>query len=44
MLISKNTYTGKCMHFCRNTPWNIRTAWIKALYKEATKVCRNKKI
>ena len=35
----KNTHTGQCTQFCRNTPCNIRTAWIKALYKRATKVC-----
>ena len=32
------------MHFSSYTPWNIKTAWIKALYNKATYICSNQKL
>ena len=32
------------MHFSSYIPWNIKTAWIKALYNRATKICSNQKL
>ena len=29
------------MYFFSYTSWNIKTAWIKALYSKATKICRD---
>ena len=40
----KDTHTGQYIHFSSYTPWNIKTAWIKALYNRATKICSNKKL
>ena len=40
----KNTHTGQYMHFSSYTPWNIKTAWIKALYNKTTKICSNQKL
>ena len=40
----KDTQTGQYMHFSSYKPWNIKTAWIKALYNIATKICRNQKL
>ena len=33
----KNTHTSQYMLFSSYTTWNIKTAWIKALYNKATK-------
>ena len=40
----KDIHTGQYIHFSSYTPRNIKTAWIKALYNRATKICSNKKL
>ena len=40
----KDTHTGQYMHFSSYAPWNIKTAWIEALYNRATKICSNQKL
>ena len=40
----KDTHTGQYIHISSYTPWNIKTAWIKALYNRATKICSNQKL
>ena len=37
----KNTRTGQYMHFSTFVPWRIKTAWIKALFHRAVKICSN---
>ena len=37
----KNTLTGQYMHFSTFAPWRIKTAWIKALFHRAVKICSN---
>ena len=37
----KNTYTGQYMYFSTFAPWHIKTAWIKALFHRAVKICSN---
>ena len=39
-----NTHTGQYMRSSSYTPWNIKTAWVKALYNRATKICSNQKL
>ena len=40
----KDTHTGQYMHFASYTPWNIKTAWIRALCYRATEICINQKL
>ena len=37
----KDTHPGQYMHFSSYKIWNIKTAWIKALYSRDTKIIRN---
>ena len=37
----KNTHTGQYMHFSTFAQWRIKTAWIKALFHRAVKICSN---
>ena len=37
----KHTHTSQYMYFYSYTPWNIKTARVKALYNSATKICSN---
>ena len=37
----KNTLTGQYMQFSTFAPWRIKTAWIKALFHRAVKICSN---
>ena len=38
-LFYKPTHTGQYCHFTSQTPWRLRTAWVKALYHRALKIC-----
>ena len=38
-LFYKPTHTGQYCHFSSQTPWRLKTAWAKALYHRATKIC-----
>ena len=35
----KPTYTGQYFDFTSQTPWNLKTAWVKALVNRAKKIC-----
>ena len=35
----KSTHTGQYTHFHRQTPWPIKTAWVKALFHRAKRIC-----
>ena len=34
-----HTHTGQFMHFSSYAPWRIKTAWVKALFQRAVKIC-----
>ena len=38
----KDTHTGQYIHYRSQTPWKLKTSWIKALYYRAHKICSNK--
>ena len=38
----KDTHTGQCTSFHSQTPWHLKTAWIKALFHRANKICSSK--
>jgi len=38
-LFYKTTHTAQYCHFSSQTPWRLRTAWVKALYHRAVKIC-----
>ena len=38
----KDTHTGQYIHYRSQTPWKLKTSWIKALYHRAHKICSNK--
>lgn len=38
----KDTNTGQYTNFHSQTPWRLKTAWIKALFHRANKICSNK--
>ena len=42
-LYYKDTLTGQYTSFSSFTPWRLKTAWIKALYSRAYKICSNSK-
>ena len=35
----KPTHTGQYFDFTSQTPWNLKTAWVKALVNRAKKIC-----
>ena len=35
----KPTHTGQYCHYLSQTPWRLKTAWVKALYHRAKKIC-----
>ena len=35
----KPTHTGQYFDFTSQTPWNLKTAWVKALVNKAKKIC-----
>ena len=37
----KDTHTGQYTSFHSQTPWRLKTAWIKALFHRANKICSN---
>ena len=39
----EDTHTGKYTSFHSQTPWSLKTAWIKALFHCANKICSSKK-
>ena len=41
-LYYKTTHTGQYSDLSSNSPWNYKTAWIKALYHRAKKICTTK--
>ena len=38
----KDTHTGQYTSFHSQTPWRLKTAWIKALFHRANKICSSK--
>ena len=38
----KDTHTGYYIHYRNQTPWKLKTSWLKALYHYAYKKCSNK--
>ena len=38
----KETHTGQYTSFHSQTPWHLKTAWIKALFHRANKICNSK--
>ena len=38
----KDTHTGAYTSFHSQTPWRLKTAWIKALFRRANKICSSK--
>ena len=38
----KDTHTGQHIHCRSQTPWKLKTSWIKDLYHGAHKICSNK--
>ena len=39
----KVTHPGQYIDFTSQTPWRLKTSWIKALYHRAKNICSNKK-
>ena len=37
--IGSSTHTGQYSDFSSETPWRLKTSWIKALHDPATKIC-----
>ena len=35
----KLTHTGQYTHFHSQTPWPIKTSWVKALFHQAKRIC-----
>ena len=35
----KDTHTSQYTHFSSYAPWRIKTAWVKALFQRALKIC-----
>ena len=42
-LLYKTTHTGQYIDFTSQTPWKLKTAWVKAFYHRANKICSSKK-
>ena len=42
-LFYKTTHTGQYIDFTSQTPWKLKTAWVKALYHRAKKICSSKR-
>ena len=40
----KDTHTGQFMHFSSYAPWRIKTAWVKALFQRAVKICSTEEL
>ena len=40
----KDTHTAQYTNFTSYTPWTLRTAWIKSLYRRARKICSTKEL
>ena len=40
----KDTRTGQFMHFSLYAPWRIKTAWVKALFQRAVKICSTEEL
>ena len=38
----KDTTTGQYISLHSHTPWRLKTAWIKALFHRANKICSSK--
>ena len=38
----KDTHTGQYTSFHSRTPWCLKTAWIKAIFHRAKKICSSK--
>ena len=39
----KTTHTGQYIDFTSQTPWKLKTAWVKALVHRANKICSSKR-
>ena len=42
-LFYKTTHRGQYIDFTSQTPWKLKTAWVKALYHRAKKICSSKR-
>ena len=42
-LFYKITHTGQYIDFTSQTPWKLKTAWVKALHHRANKICSSKR-
>ena len=42
-LFCKTTHTGQYIDFTSQTPWKLKTTWVKALYHRAKKICSSKR-
>ena len=40
----KSTHTGQYSDFSSQTPWRLKTSWIKALHDRATKICSSNEL
>ena len=38
----KDTHTGHYINYCSQTPWKLKTSWIKASYHRTPKICSKK--
>ena len=38
-----HTHTGQYIDFTSQGPWKLKTAWVKALYHRAKKICSSKR-
>ena len=37
--LKTHTHTSQYTHFSSCAPWRIKTAWVKALFQRALKIC-----
>ena len=40
----KTHIQGQYMHFSSYAPWRIKTAWVKALFQRAVKICSTEEL
>ena len=41
-IFHKDTHTGQYINYRSETPWKLKTSWVKALYHRVHKICSNK--
>ena len=42
--LKTHTHTGQFTHFSSYAPWRIKTAWVKALFQRAVKICSTEEL